>query len=94
MPDKTATGTTAPAPANKKKAKVKRDKRAAFLRLANKRTKSALKRLRQIRALANRAAYDYTDAEAAKIVTALAKAVEDVDKAFEKRLVMEDEFTL
>lgn len=71
-----------------------RDKRANFLRLAPKRTNAALKRIRMLRALANKSAYEYTPEDVSKILDALAKAVEDVDRAFEKRLVIEEEFKL
>lgn len=82
---------SAPTPAP---AKTPRDKRANFLRLAQKRTNAALKRIRMLRALANKSAYDYTPEDVAKILDVLAKAVQDVDRAFEKRLVIEEEFKL
>lgn len=47
------------------------DKRLKFVELAQKRTVNAIKAIRVIGKLGNRSAYEYTDADVAKIVKAL-----------------------
>lgn len=88
------TKVTPRAPQSQDAPKPKRDKREAFVRLATKRTRACLKRMRQIRALANRSAYDYTDEEVAAIMTALSEGLVSIEKAFERRQVIEQEFKL
>ena len=51
-----------------------RDKRAKFVQLANQRVNKAIDQLRLVGNLGNRAAYDYTEEDARKIVKALQKA--------------------
>lgn len=53
-----------------------------FARLASKRTNAALKQINNVGALAGKA-YSCTPAQSERVVTALADAVEGVQKAFE-----------
>ena len=55
-----------------------RDKRGKFVALAESRTVNAIRAIRVIGKLANRAHYEYTDADVKKIVHALAKETESV----------------
>lgn len=57
-----------------------RDKRAKFIQLANQRVNRAIEQLRLVGNLANKAAYEYTEDDARKIVKALQKAC-DATKA-------------
>ena len=57
-----------------KSAKV--SKRENFVRIAEKRTRNAIKAIRVIGKLGNKSAYDYTEADVKKIVSALNKEVE------------------
>lgn len=66
-----------------KQKKPPRDKRESFLRLAERRVNRAVKMIESIIPLANGAAYTYEEAEGSAIVGALAKAVEDVNRAFQ-----------
>ncbi len=63
-----------------KKSVVRRDSRAKFVELANKRVTKTIKDLRLVGNLANKRAYSYDDADAKKIVRALQKEM-DVLKA-------------
>ncbi len=74
MPD--ASGTTEKSTKNAHK---KQDKREKFVRLAEKRTINAIKTIRVLRGLGNKSAYDYTDADVAKIVKALKKEIDDLE---------------
>ena len=62
-----------------KKTTKYQDKREKFVRLAEKRTINAIKAIRVLRGLGNKSAYDYTDADVAKIVKALKKEVDDLE---------------
>jgi hypothetical protein len=71
------------------------DRRAKFVRLAESRTKKALKAIRVIGNLANRSQYEYSDADTRKIIAALTSEVEalrnrlsdaDRKKSFEFKL--------
>jgi hypothetical protein len=53
-----------------------RDKRASFVKLANQRVNKALEQIRLVGNLSNRAAYEFSEEDARKIVKALQKAVE------------------
>ena len=53
-------------------------KRGKFVELAQKRTINAIKAVRVIGKLGNRSAYEYTDADVAKIVKALNDEIEAV----------------
>lgn len=59
--------------------KVKRDR---FVRLAVKRVNRAIKDIRLIANLSNRAAYEFTDEDSRKIVKALLKEVDTVKARF------------
>ena len=58
---------------------TKRDK---FVRLAEKRMENILKGLDLLGNLANTSNYDYTDADAAKIIKTLKSAVGDLERTF------------
>lgn len=59
-----------------------RDKRAKFVELANKRVNKAIAQLRLVGNLSNKAAYEFTDDDARKIVKALQKEVETLKAKF------------
>lgn len=63
---------------------VSETKNERFRRLAVARMNAALKQLKLIENLANRNNYEWTDEEAKKMVSALTKAVETIDKKFKK----------
>ena len=54
----------------------KEGKRDKFVKLAEARTKTAIKAIRTVAKLGNKNAYDYSDADVKRIVTALNKEVE------------------
>jgi hypothetical protein len=58
------------------KASSKASKRENFVRIAEKRTRNAMKAIRIIGKLGNRNAYDYTEVDVKKIASALNKEVE------------------
>lgn len=64
----------------KEKSEGKRDK---FVRLAEKRTSNALKAIRLIGNLSNKAHYDYGDADAKKILNAIGRELDDLKRRFE-----------
>lgn len=68
----------------KKMAEVKESRSDKFRRLAVSRMNVTLKQLRLIKNLANRNNYEWTDAEAEKIVSALRKAVDGIEKRFKQ----------
>jgi hypothetical protein len=59
-----------------------RDKRSKFVELANKRVNRAIKDLRLIGNLSNRAAYEFGDEDTRKIVKTLQKEVETLRQRF------------
>ena len=59
-----------------------RDKRSKFIELANNRVNRAVKGLRLVGNLSNRAAYEYTEEDAHKIVKTLHKEVETLRQRF------------
>jgi hypothetical protein len=59
-----------------------RDKRTKFVELANKRVNRAIKDLRLIGNLSNRAAYDFRDDDSRKIVKALQKEIDVLRQRF------------
>ena len=59
-----------------------RDKRAKFVELANKRVTKTIKDLKLVGNLSNKAAYDYTEEDAKKIVRALQKEVDSIRSRF------------
>jgi hypothetical protein len=60
------------------KTKPLRDKRAKFVRLAESRTSTAIRAIRVIGKLGNRAHYDYSEADVKKITQALSREIEDL----------------
>lgn len=72
-----------------------RDKRASFVKLANQRVNKALDQIRLVGNLSNRAAYEFSEEDARKIVKALQKAVEGARARFtETATGAEQGFTL
>lgn len=61
---------------------MKKEKRERFVRLAVKRVNRAIRDIRLIGNLSNRAVYEYTDEDSRKIVRALQKEVESVRTRF------------
>ncbi len=59
-----------------------RDKRSKFVELANKRVNRAIKDLRLIGNLSNRAAYEFGEEDSRKIVKTLQKEVETLRQKF------------
>jgi ribosomal protein L7/L12 len=59
-----------------KKPTSKTDRRSKFVELAERRTANAIKAIRVIAKLGNKAAYDYSDADVKKIAQALSKEVD------------------
>jgi len=59
-----------------------RDKRAKFVELANKRVTKTIRDLKLIGNLSNKAAYDFTEDDAKKIVRALQKEVDSIRARF------------
>jgi hypothetical protein len=65
-----------------KSAKSDSDKAATFSRLGTTRTNKALKSIRQIGYLANPTAYTYSTEQVQAIISALRRAVDDVEATF------------
>jgi len=59
-----------------------RDKRAKFVELANKRVTKCIRDLKLVGNLSNRAAYEFNDEDAKKIVKALQKEVDTIRARF------------
>ena len=59
-----------------------RDKRAKFIQLANNRVNRAINDLRLIGNLSNRAAYEYSDDDAKKIIRALQRELDVLRSRF------------
>lgn len=70
------------------------ERRARFLRLAPKRVRNALKQLANVIRLGNRATYDYTPDEAARIGAALTEKLDEVCRAFQPKQRDEGQFSL
>lgn len=62
--------------------KDKRDPQAKFLELANKRVNKAIKAIRLIGNLSNKATYTYNDEQAKKIIRALQKELDNMKSKF------------
>lgn len=58
------------------------ERRAKFVRIAEKRVGNALKAIRLVGNLSNRAAYDFDEADIKKIAGALSKEVEAMQRRF------------
>src|SRR5689334_22589365 len=67
------------------KEKVSKSKRARFEEYAAKRTRTALQALETLSNCGNRNTYEYSEAEAAKIVTAIRKKVDELEEAFKPK---------
>ncbi len=61
---------------------TKRDKRAKFVALANKRVTRAIREIKLVGNLSNKANYEYSDEDAKKIVRALQKEIEILKSRF------------
>ena len=61
-----------------KTAKMTRDKRSKFVELAESRTVNAIRAIRVIGKLANKAAYEYDDTDVRKIISALSKEIDSL----------------
>jgi len=59
-----------------------RDKRAKFVELANKRVTKSIRDLKLVGNLSNKAAYDFTEEDAKKIVRALQKEIDSIRSRF------------
>ena len=59
-----------------------RDKRAKFVQLANQRVTRAIDQIRLIGNLSNRAAYEFDEEDAKKIIKALQRAVDTAKSRF------------
>lgn len=62
----------------------KESKASRFVRLASRRVAKAIKALQTVRALANRAQYEYTEGQRSRVLTALANELTRVADAFHK----------
>lgn len=60
----------------KRSARNQPEKRSKFVKLAEKRTKNAIKAIRVIAKLGNKSAYEYTEADVSKIAKALNREVD------------------
>jgi len=81
-------------PGSPKEKTMNEEKRARFLRIAERRTTNALEALRKIRSLGNRARYDFAPEHAAQIVDALQARVDEIESALANPKVNRDfEFT-
>ena len=76
----------------KDSSKRKIAKRARFLRVAERRTRNALRYIRLLGKCANRGSYEYTSAQVEEIFLAIQKATERARMAFSKDQV--EKFTL
>ena len=61
---------------NQEMSSAKASKREKFVRLAESRTVNAIKAIRVIGKLGNKSAYDFSEADVKKIVTALSREIE------------------
>lgn len=67
---------------NPEEASIPADKRSRFVSLAEKRTTNALKSIRLVSNLSNKAHYEFTDGDIKKIVNALQAEVEVLRRRF------------
>lgn len=75
-------------------AKPVESKADRFRRLANKRVPAAIKRLTHVANLSNRAQYEYTDEQAAKIVAAFEEAVKSLRQRYSGQRTVADSWSL
>jgi ribosomal protein L7/L12 len=64
--------------ANSSDTRGSKDKRANFVRIAENRTRNAIKAIRVIGKLANKNAYDYSDSDVKKIAQALTREIDQL----------------
>ena len=76
------------------KAQREGEKRARFLKVAQRRTRTALKALDSLANCSNRATYAYTQHEVEQILGAINKRVDDLNHAFSSVTESEPEFSL
>lgn len=74
-------------------AKTAADKRAAFLRIGERRVQSALKQIRLLRNLSNTSQYSYTEDDVAGMLAALGAALVALEGAFEGKTTTEKAFS-
>lgn len=74
---------------------MKEERRAKFVRLANKRVNRAIKAIQLVGNLSNRSNYDYTEDDVGKIFSALNAEMKATKKRFESAgMDREDQFKL
>ena len=61
---------------------AKRDRRGKFVEIAELRMVKAIKAIRLVGNLSNRAHYEFTDADVRKVITALNREVEQLERRF------------
>ena len=61
------------------------DKRTKFVEIAERRTKAAIVQIRRLGNLANRNAYEFTDADVKKITNALSDEIDNIKTKFAAR---------
>lgn len=66
------------------KKSAKRDRRGKFVELAELRMVKAIKAVRLVGNLSNRAHYDFTDADVRKVIGALNREVEQLERRFKE----------
>lgn len=67
------------------KKSVKRDRRGKFVELAELRMVKAIKAVRLVGNLSNRTHYDFTDADVRKVIGALNREVEQLERRFREQ---------
>lgn len=70
------------------------EKHSNFIRLAEARTRRAMKQIQLIRNLANRSQYEYSEAEYTAIIDALSIEVHELKNTFDKKNHKQKAFTL
>lgn len=90
----TVDDTAARAERERKANELRGARRARFIKLAERRVNRALKAIRSVRQMANKASYDYTWDEGARIVQAVNDSVEQLAAAFDGTRAEKQEFTL
>lgn len=76
------------------KAKKKAERKQKFKELADKRVPLALNKIANIGRLANKKSYEYSAAQANRIIEALTAATKDVYNAFQGKAISESSFTV
>lgn len=92
MNETNATGASEKPPTTPESRRQERRKR--FVRVAARRTQQVLNRLRLLSKCANRAVYDYSEEDVAKIFDAIAEEVAEARRKFEDRARKQAEFKL